>query len=351
MLTSASPSGGGDWARARLPNFSVFHPPVASYGTHHSKFLLVAYDTHVRVCIHTANYLVQDWGDKSEGVWMQDFALKQGKASGGGGAAGSSAFEDDLVDYLVATRWPGGPLRDGRRCDAQSLRAYDFAAARVALVASVPGSHDGARYGHRRVRALLQREAFDASAVASPLVFQYTSNGTVRAPLLHEFRQAFSAGRTAAGAPLGLGELKLVWPTVQEVRRSYEGWAAAGVHGGRAAGAGARHAGPARAVRAAAGAVRPGGRAVGRGDAADGAGLARPDVAAGPAQPLKGALLDHALTRRVLTMTTMLQLIRRRMRVPAARAPPAASCPPFCACAAALRRLRRAPPPGRRWAR
>jgi tyrosyl-DNA phosphodiesterase-1 len=219
MLTSSAASGGGDYARANLRNFQVFVPEVGAFATHHSKFLVAAYASHVRVCVHTANYLGFDWADMSEGVWMQDFPLK---AAG----AGKSAFEDDLVDYMKATRWPGGALADGSRCGADSLRAYDYSGARVALVASVPGSHGDERYGQRRVRALLQRETFDARAVGAPMVWQYTSNGAVRDDMIMQLRRAFSAGRTAAGAPLGLGSVKVVWPTEQEVRRSYEGWSA-----------------------------------------------------------------------------------------------------------------------------
>lgn len=218
MLTSKNASGGGDYATHELNNFEVFPPVVGGFATHHSKFIIVAYATHVRVCIHTANYLYVDWANKTEGVWMQDFPLKAA------GARNSSAFEEDIVDYLKATGWPGGKLRDDSHCNADSLRAYDFSAARVALVASVPGSHVGNKYGTRRVRWLLEQEAFDSSAVHAPLVWQFTSNGKVRAPLIDEFSRAFCAGRTAAGVALGHGDVQIVWPTEQEVRHSYEGW-------------------------------------------------------------------------------------------------------------------------------
>ena len=214
MFTSANDSGGGDFARANLRNFSVFHPVVPSFGTHHSKFLFIAYDTHIRICIHTANYIACDWGDKTEGVWMQDFPLKAA------GAGGSSTFEEDLVDYVTKTGWPGGVRADGTRCGPNALRQYDYSAAHVALVASVPGSHDGTRYGTRRMRALLERERFDPRGVGAPMVWQFTSNGTVRTNLLDEFRDAFCAGRTSEGKPLGRGQVRLVWPTVEEVRRS-----------------------------------------------------------------------------------------------------------------------------------
>ena len=229
MFSPPNASGGGDFVRANLRNFSVFHPELKSgYGTHHSKFLIVAYDTHVRVCIHTANYIPADWGDKTEGVWMQDFPVKAA-----GAPVASSAFEDDLVDYMVQTRWPGGPLADGTRCGPNALRRYNFAGARVALVASVPGQHEGTRYGSRRVRALLERERFDPRGVRAPLVWQYTSNGTVRSTLLDQFRDAFCAGRTTEGTLLGRGQVRIVWPTVEEVCRSYEGWAGGGAIPGK----------------------------------------------------------------------------------------------------------------------
>jgi len=231
MLTSSKESGGGQLARDHCRNFQVFEPPLAiSFATHHSKFIFIAYEASVRICIHTANYLPQDWGDKTEGVWTQDFPRK----AAGAGAPRSSAFEDDLVAYLHATKWPGGRLVDGSAAGPESLRAYDFSTARVALVASVPGTHAGNAFGHRRVKALLEREVFPARFAGAPMVWQFTSNGTVRAALIDEFALSFRAGRTTAGTLLGSGEVKIVWPTMEEVRRSYEGWqAGASIPGSR----------------------------------------------------------------------------------------------------------------------
>ncbi len=78
----------------------VLHkPPLRlSYGTHHSKAMLLVYPTGVRVIVHTANLIHVDWNNKSQGLWMQDFPWKTDACKG----KKSSVFENDLVEYLTA---------------------------------------------------------------------------------------------------------------------------------------------------------------------------------------------------------------------------------------------------------
>lgn len=68
------------------------HPVVSC-----PQFILV-YRTGVRVAVHTANCIPRDWAVKSQGVWVQDFPLKQDPA------APASQFEDDLIRYLEGAR-------------------------------------------------------------------------------------------------------------------------------------------------------------------------------------------------------------------------------------------------------
>lgn len=83
----------------------IFHKPALpiSYGTHHSKAMLLVYSTGVRVVVHTANLIYVDWNNKTQGLWMQDFPWKDENSLNKG-----CLFENDLVDYLntLKVRYP-----------------------------------------------------------------------------------------------------------------------------------------------------------------------------------------------------------------------------------------------------
>lgn len=75
-------------------------PPLPiSYGTHHSKAMLLVYPQGVRIIVHTANLIYVDWNNKSQGLWMQDFPWKDPNTSSKG-----CGFESDLIDYLGALK-------------------------------------------------------------------------------------------------------------------------------------------------------------------------------------------------------------------------------------------------------
>lgn len=111
-------------------------PPLPPYGTHHSKAFFVQYETGLRVIIHTANLLYCDANNKSQGVYMQDFPLKDGESPA------SSSFETDLLKYVAALKLAPALARE----TASMVSLHDFSAARAHLVASVPsapGEHAG----------------------------------------------------------------------------------------------------------------------------------------------------------------------------------------------------------------
>jgi len=183
------------------------------------------------VCVHTANYVPQDWSNLSQGAWLQDFPLKTAASPA------SSPFETDLLSYLDRTAgqnkpWPGWrPTGASQLIGRDALARFDFSGARASLVAAVPGRHYGeaamARVGHMRVRSLLARERFHPKFVASPLVWQFSSCSGSSEAWLRELVASFSAGQVEGGAgalgpPRG-GNPVLVWPLHSEVMRSWHG--------------------------------------------------------------------------------------------------------------------------------
>ncbi|KAK1284192.1 hypothetical protein QJS10_CPB21g00868 [Acorus calamus] len=139
------------------PQNWIFHkPPLPiSYGTHHSKAMLLVYPQGVRIIVHTANLIYVDWNNKTQGLWMQDFPWKDGQNLNEG-----CSFESDLVDYLNALK--------------------------VRLIASVPGYHTGSnlkKWGHMKLRTVLEQNIFDKQFCGSPLVYQgYAAGNAVPSP-------------------------------------------------------------------------------------------------------------------------------------------------------------------------
>ncbi|XP_077243518.1 tyrosyl-DNA phosphodiesterase-like protein isoform X2 [Tasmannia lanceolata] len=208
----------------------VLHRPSLpiSYGTHHSKVMLLIYPKGVRVVVHTANLIYVDWNNKSQGLWMQDFPWKDQKNLNRG-----CPFENDLIDYLNVLKWPGFsvnlPTIGHVVINASFFKKFDYSSAVVRLIASVPGYHNGPnlkKWGHMKLRAVLQDLAFAKEFQRSPLVYQFSSLGSLDEKWMSELTSSMSSGSSDDKTPLGLGKPLIIWPTVEDVRCSLEGYAA-----------------------------------------------------------------------------------------------------------------------------
>ncbi|EIE25781.1 tyrosyl-DNA phosphodiesterase [Coccomyxa subellipsoidea C-169] len=197
------------------------------YGVHHSKAFLVQFDRGLRVVVHTANLIHQDCNCKTQGLWYQDFPRKDERSPQDNA---SRLFETTLSDYIAALRLPAREAQHAQQVIAQ----HDFSSARAHLIPSVPGYHQGAakqKYGHMLVRSLLARQRFDPVFRRSPIVAQFSSLGSITGAWLSEFRESLAAGDCWDSNPSGsagrLGpaaDFRVVWPTVEEVKNSVEGW-------------------------------------------------------------------------------------------------------------------------------
>ncbi|PSR98436.1 Tyrosyl-DNA phosphodiesterase [Actinidia chinensis var. chinensis] len=215
--------------RSKPANWILHKPPLPiSYGTHHSKAMLLVYPRGVRVIVHTANLIYVDWNNKSQGLWMQDFPWKDQNSSTKG-----CAFESDLIDYLSALKLPeftaNLPALYNFKINASFFKKFDYSSAAVRLIASVPGSHTGSslkKWGHMKLRTILQECIFDKKFHKSPLVYQFSSLGSLDEKWMSELASSMSSGVSEDKVPLGLGEPLIIWPTVEDVRCSLEGYAA-----------------------------------------------------------------------------------------------------------------------------
>ncbi|KAK1260165.1 hypothetical protein QJS04_geneDACA019126 [Acorus gramineus] len=219
-----------DVIQKNKPQNWIFHkPPLPiSYGTHHSKAMLLVYPQGVRIIIHTANLIYVDWNNKTQGLWMQDFPWKDEQNLSKG-----CSFESDLVDYLNALKWPEFSVdipRIGRsNINASFFKKFDYSSATVRLIASIPGYHTGSnlkKWGHMKLRTVLEQNIFDKQFCGSPLVYQFSSLGSLDEKWMAELALSMSSGSSDKKEPLGLGKPLIIWPTVEDVRCSLEGYAA-----------------------------------------------------------------------------------------------------------------------------
>jgi tyrosyl-DNA phosphodiesterase-1 len=235
------------------------------FGTHHSKMIIMRYDTGVRVVIMTANLIEDDFDYRTQGVFIQDFPLKSGhdpppRASSRGDGSGASvplshsnralAFKHDLVDYLNHVAVKGADTQAALRSHTTMLDRYDFSGAEVCIVASVPGRHaaSAAKWGHLKLRRCLQTalKTTDGNGTSGcssgggggvgHIACQYSSTGSMGKGevYLDELKESFSATAASSnsGSTLSLHRgavrMELIWPTVECVRSSLQGYASGG---------------------------------------------------------------------------------------------------------------------------
>uniref|UniRef100_A0A0A9GJG6 Tyrosyl-DNA phosphodiesterase 1 n=1 Tax=Arundo donax TaxID=35708 RepID=A0A0A9GJG6_ARUDO len=204
-------------------------PPLPiSFGTHHSKAMLLVYPQGIRIVVHTANLIHVDWNNKSQGLWMQNFPWKDAKDINK-----KVPFENDLVDYLSALKWPEFrvklPVVGDVNINAAFFRKFDYSSSMVRLIGSVPGYHVGPnikKWGHMKLRSVLEECTFGKQFCKSPLIYQFSSLGSLDEKWMNEFAYSLSAGKSDDGSPLGIGKPLIIWPTVEGVRCSIEGYAA-----------------------------------------------------------------------------------------------------------------------------
>jgi tyrosyl-DNA phosphodiesterase-1 len=199
------------------------------YGCHHSKFFLVGFsNSTVRVIIHTANLRYTDIHCKAQAAYIQDFPMKlqqrQQQLSHSGETSSKNEFEETLVAYLDTYRLAALPQR---------IRQYDYSTAAVVLLPSTPGYHQltaPQALGHRKLRqAVVEHTAEPPPSLTKvrPIICQFSSIGSLTLKYLHELQISMDTGlarvtkQAVSCAPL---RLQFVYPTVQEIRKSIEGY-------------------------------------------------------------------------------------------------------------------------------
>lgn len=239
------------------------------------------WQSNLRVVVHTANMVEQDIEWKSQGIYSQDFPLKSDDTSNtldqkpkavinpyaatkkrGGWPFEDDdpqPFEDDLVSYLESYRystrqsWCNSGQYQSTLCGKELtlvnlVRLYDFSSAYVILVPSVPGKHSGSNannFGYMKLQRAIKEHVIDhcghcsgsssskpsAKSTKSPVICQYSSVGSLSTKWLNDFISAIDAHAAtetqtkSSKSDASLEDkIKIVWPTVEEIRTSIEGY-------------------------------------------------------------------------------------------------------------------------------
>ncbi|KAF6020566.1 TDP1 [Bugula neritina] len=191
------------------------------YGVHHTKMMILKYTTGIRVMITTANLIPMDWFQKTQALWCSPLCPP-------GSGDSNTNFKADLIEYLsgykskLIAEW------------IDLIRQHDMSKCRVWLIGSVPGRYLGGKkfsFGHLKLRKILQQHGPASDASSWPVIGQFSSIGRLGANanswLRGEFMQSLSMTKGGTlSAPLP--DLKLVFPTVENVRNSLEGYQAGG---------------------------------------------------------------------------------------------------------------------------
>jgi tyrosyl-DNA phosphodiesterase-1 len=200
-------------------------PNIDRFGTHHTKMMLLFYKTGLRVVITTANLLERDWTAKTQGSWVSTlFPRLNSDVTSVYGAQRpdrtGTGFGQDLFDYLSTYGYGMRALRD-------QVFAHDLTSANVRLVASVPGMHTQSalsKWGHMKLRKMIQEHI--TPRAGARIISQFSSIGSLGKAygswLGGELLDSFTGDGHCPGEPC----VDIVFPSVENVRNSIEGYAA-----------------------------------------------------------------------------------------------------------------------------
>ncbi|KAH9489505.1 tyrosyl-DNA phosphodiesterase 1 [Bulinus truncatus] len=194
------------------------------YGTHHTKMMLLLYETGMRVVIHTANLIDNDWYQKTQGIWISPMFPPLKDATDKGDS--TTGFKTDLLQYMAAYR--ATKLTSWEK----HIQAHDMSSANVYIIGSVPGRHtlnNKHHWGHLKLKKVLSERGPDFGLVKNwPVVGQFSSIGSLGPTkemwLLGEWGQSLSACRNEQSATLAPSKLNLIFPSLDNIRLSLEGY-------------------------------------------------------------------------------------------------------------------------------
>ncbi|XP_076834001.1 tyrosyl-DNA phosphodiesterase 1 isoform X2 [Brachyhypopomus gauderio] len=202
-----------------------------AFGTHHTKMMLLWYEEGFRVIILTSNLIQADWYQKTQGLWMSPLYPRLPEGSPETLGESPTYFKRDLLEYLRAYRAP--ELAEW----IERIEEHDLSETRIYLIGSTPGRFQGPdmeKWGHLKLRKLLSENTCPVPNMEKwPVVAQFSSIGSMGLDktkwLAAEFQRTLTTlGKTGSSSGSAEAPLLLVYPSVDNVRTSLEGYPAGG---------------------------------------------------------------------------------------------------------------------------
>ncbi|XP_062303214.1 tyrosyl-DNA phosphodiesterase 1 isoform X1 [Osmerus eperlanus] len=199
-----------------------------AFGTHHTKMMLLWYEEGFRVVILTSNLIRADWYQKTQGMWMSPLYPQLPAGSPETSGESPTMFKRDLQEYLSAYHAP--ELSDW----LQRIKKHDLSETRVYLIGSAPGRYLGSdmeRWGHLRLRKLLHDHTQPIPSEEKwPVIGQFSSIGSMGLDKTKWLAGEFQRTLTTLGKSSHRLDppVHLVYPSVEDVRTSLEGYPAGG---------------------------------------------------------------------------------------------------------------------------
>lgn len=206
--------------RVKVDNVYLQSP----FGTHHSKIMVLFYGDNSDQCeviIHTANLIAHDWENTTQGVW------RSGRLQKASDNHEKSKFQTDFIEYLQSYKVSSlRPL-------INQLADYDFSSIKSTLIASTPGRFykdkpDFFKWGANKLRNALT--AYDKGSDDDQLIMQCSSVGTLgdKDNYLTPILKTAMLGKEPMAMSQDSCSLKLVYPSVDDVRNSINGYISGG---------------------------------------------------------------------------------------------------------------------------
>ncbi|KAL0808371.1 hypothetical protein ABMA28_012853 [Loxostege sticticalis] len=193
------------------------------FGKHHTKMMILCYeDGSLRVVISTANLYIDDWENRTQGLWFSPRCPELPPDAMPHDGESPTLFKKSLIRYLSHYHMPclAFYLERVKRCDFSHINVF--------LVASAPGSHFDVDWGMTRVGSLLRQHCLIPAAENDkwPLLAQASSIGSfgkepklwLTGDFLHHFTKIKNQPQALSPQP----ELKLIYPSLENVRQSHD---------------------------------------------------------------------------------------------------------------------------------
>ena len=212
-------------------NKCFFFYILDAWGTHHTKMMILQYETGIRVIIHTSNLINEDWHQKTQALYVSDL-LPPLDVHANSDDFSKTQFKKDFIEYLQAYKLYALNVW------IALIKRHDFSSVNVFLVGSVPGRHIGQnlnRFGHMKLRKILSQNCSESISSDWQVIGQFSSIGSLGKDasvwMTGEFLHSLSSHKSSTPKKAFLNKsplFKLVFPSVENVRTSLEGYKAGG---------------------------------------------------------------------------------------------------------------------------